>query len=80
MWNFSEDAIAKKRLEVKKHSRNFEMVRRYRIHICSLRRKNETPYEIIRTFLFFGPRAGKSRDNTFFSAHGPEKKYSREAN
>ena len=56
------------------------MVRRYRIHICSLRRKNETPYEIIGTFLFFGPRAGKSRDNTFFSALGPEKKYSREAN
>ena len=78
MWNFSEDA--KKRLEVKKHSRNFEMVRQYQIHICSLRRKNETPYEIMGTFLFFGPRAGKSRENTFFSAHGPEKKYSREAN
>ena len=78
MWNFSEDA--KKRLEVKKHSRNFEMLRRYQIHICSLRRKNETPYEIIGTFLFFGPRAGKNRENTFFSAQGPEIKYSREAN
>ena len=74
---FFEDA--RKRLEAKIQSGNFEMVRRY--HICSLRRKNETPFhEIIRTFLFFGPRAGKSRDNTFFSAHGPEKKYSREAN
>ena len=38
------------------------------------------PMKLSELFFFFGPRAGKSRDNTFFSAHGPEKKYSREAN
>ena len=58
---FFEDA--KKRLEAKIQSGNFEMVRRY--HICSLRRKNETPFhEIIGTFLLL-------HENTLFSAYGP---------
>ena len=59
--NFSEDA--KKRLEAKIQSGNFEMVRRY--HICSLRRKNETPFhEIIGTFLFFFAFRPLGRNNS----------------
>ena len=58
---FFEDA--KKRLEAKIQSGNFEMVRRY--HICSLRRKNETPFhEIIGTFLFFFAFRPLGRNNS----------------
>ena len=45
-------------MEAKIQSGEFEMVRRY--YICSLRRKNETPFhEIIGTFPLL-------RENTFF--------------
>ena len=63
-------------MEAKIQSGEFEMVRRY--YICSLRRKNETPFhEIIITFLFLlrilalGPK--KFARILFFGPEGRKK-------